>query len=174
MPALHRGIFQTPTWNCLHGNGRIWQCYDFISSARDPWQRRFSSLPPFYVHPIIRFYAINYISLLFPPFSTPPPRLIHGAALGFWQTGRSAPSHPPRQSLIFEEPNPPEGLQNSSMFYYSRALRIRVLEVCSGVGEVADVHLLPWITSSTWGSENNPNTKRNVGKEINNQVRSAF
>lgn len=94
--------------------------------------------------------------------------------VGILTDRRSAPSHPPRQSLIFEEPNPPEGLQNSSLFYYSRALRIRVLEVCSGVGEVADVHLLPWITSSTWGSENNPNTKRNVGKEINNQVRSAF
>lgn len=94
-----------------------------------------------------------------------------------WDSDRPAlgtVSSPPRQSLIFEEPNPPEGLQNSSLFYYSRALRIRVLEVCSGVGEVADVHLLPWITSSTWGSENNPNTKRNVGKEINNQVRSAF
>lgn len=94
--------------------------------------------------------------------------------VGILTDRRSAPSHPPRQSLIFEEPNPPEGLQNSSLFYYSRALRIRVLEVCSGVGEVADVHLLPWITSSTWGSENNPNTKRNVGKEINNQVHSAF
>lgn len=136
--------FSTTMWNYLYDNGRIWQCYDFISPTCDPWQRRFLSAP-FYAHPIIRFYTINYIPLLFLLFTPFPPRcLIHG-----WYSDRPtlwcALHHLlPSQIPIFMSQTHQKGC-TTHRFYNSHMLHNRVLEVCSRVRDQGCnvVHLPP-------------------------------
>lgn len=147
MYCIRLRSFSTTMWNYLHGNGCIWQCYDFISSTCDPWQQRFLSAP-FYAHPIIRFYTINYIPLLFLSLSPSPTTLSDSwSGLVFWQTKPlicSAPS-PPVSKPHFHEPNPPEGLRDSSFFFVTHTLCNWVLVVRSRVRDQGCnvVHLLP-------------------------------
>lgn len=126
----------------MHGNGCIWQCYDFISSTCDPRQPRFMLAPSFGFTPSI---TSHFSFLSFSPF--PPPCLIHGWG---WCSDRPtlwcALLHLlPRSKPPFQEPNPPEGLKDSSFFYNSHMLYNRLLEVRSGVRDQGCnvVHLPP-------------------------------
>lgn len=81
MSCIRLRSFAASTGNYLYGNGHIRQCYDFISSPCDPWQRCVLSAP-FYAQPIKPFYTITYISShlsIFHSFLLPPPYMIHGA-----------------------------------------------------------------------------------------------
>lgn len=117
------------------------------------------SLPCFMLNPIIRFYTINYIPLLYYPFSpfSPPPRLIHRVGRSSDITLRCVlqPPTPPSKPR-FQEPNPPEGLQNSYAIRRSRCIPEWEMEI-------AMLHSAQ-ITLWTWKSEINHNTDRNFDK----------
>lgn len=104
----------------LYGNGHIWQCYDFIFPTCDPWQQHFLSVP-FYAHPIIRFYTINYIPLLFLSFSPfAPCCLIHEVG---WYSDRPtlwcALHHLlPSQSPIFMSQTHQKGCGTYRFFFF--------------------------------------------------------
>lgn len=89
----------TRTWNYLHGNGRFWQCYDFISPTCDPWQPRFLSAL-FYAQPHHTFlhHQLHPTSLL--PVLSVLPATSSDSSSGsvFWHNTQmcSAPPPPPQ------------------------------------------------------------------------------
>lgn len=100
------------TWNYSLGNGRFWQCYDFISPTCDPWQRRFPLCPVFMLKLIMHFFLpfsfflhhqfTSHVSItrsLCSPDSSSSSPCCHNAVTTL-----------PRKPR-FQEPNPAEGLK---------------------------------------------------------------
>lgn len=101
MSCIRLRSFAASTGNHLYGNGHIRQCYDFISSPCDPWQRRVLSAP-FYAQPIKPFYTITYISPLHLSFFSSPTTLYDSwSGLVFWQPSPLMCSTPLSKPPIF-------------------------------------------------------------------------